>query len=143
MFGPLKPANSLLVSIAGEGDIAMTASIKTRVAKLEAKRRRDDEPLIVWRKPDGDIGKALEGVNFAPGDKVICPEWYGEGPMLRPRWRAGRLRFEVSKEEEESLERTLEKIVATNTRPAPIPHVADASRLSDADLWHICLAVQT
>jgi hypothetical protein len=49
----------------------MTASMKTRVAKLEAKRRRDDELLIVWRQPDGDIGKALEGVNFAPGDKVI------------------------------------------------------------------------
>jgi hypothetical protein len=52
----------------------MIARVLSRIIKLEARSARPDEMLVVWRKPDGDVAAALEGVTFAKGDKVICAE---------------------------------------------------------------------
>ncbi|WP_157043492.1 hypothetical protein [Nitrobacter hamburgensis] len=44
----------------------MTArSITTRIEKLEARRRNDDEMLMLWRKPGSDIGAAVLSANKA------------------------------------------------------------------------------
>ena len=68
-------------------------SLEVRVGKLESLRRRPDELLVVWRRPDGDIAEALRGASFARGDRVICIEWLGDDPLPEPRWHSKLLKF--------------------------------------------------
>jgi len=72
----------------------MTArSLEGRIAKLEASRRRPNELLVVWRRPGGDVKAAVSDAKFAPGDRVICLEWFGDGPLPAPRWHDKGLNF--------------------------------------------------
>jgi hypothetical protein len=65
----------------------MTArNLKTRIKKLEASRKRVDETLVVWRCPDEEVSSALSKASYAPRDRVMCLEWYGEGPIPEPKW---------------------------------------------------------
>ena len=68
----------------------MTArGLETRIVKLEASRRRPNEMLVVWRRPGGDVrAAASEASCFAPGDRVIVLEWFGDGPLPAPRWHS-------------------------------------------------------
>ena len=67
----------------------MTArSLETRIVKLEASRRRPNEMLVVWRRPGGDVRAAASEAKFAPGDRVIVLEWFGDGPLPAPRWHS-------------------------------------------------------
>ena len=61
-------------------------NIESRMTKLEARRARPDEMLVVWRKPDGDVTEALKNATFAKGDMVICAEWFDDSPPPAPRW---------------------------------------------------------
>jgi hypothetical protein len=68
-------------------ELSMTVrSLESRIVKLEAGRQRPNEVLLVWRRPDADIKAATSGTKFAPGDRVICAEWFGDGPLPAPRW---------------------------------------------------------
>ena len=55
-------------------------NVQSRISRLEARSARPDEMLVVWRKPDGDVTEALKNATFAKGDKVICAEWFDDGP---------------------------------------------------------------
>ena len=55
-------------------------NVESRISKLEARRARPDEMLVVWRQPDGDVAEALKDATFAKGDKVICAEWFDDSP---------------------------------------------------------------
>jgi hypothetical protein len=84
----------------------MTArSITNRIEKLEARRRTDDEMLMLWRKPGADIEDAVLSANkvgsFGSGDLVLCGEWYGEGDPP-PRW-VQRIKRDLTAPEMESL----------------------------------------
>ena len=61
--------------------------------------------LLVWRRPGGDVKAATSEAKFAPGDRVICLEWFGDGPLPPPRWHGKRSEFSVI--EDEYLERCL------------------------------------
>ena len=67
-------------------------NIESRMTKLEARRARPDEMLVVWRKPDGDVTEALKNATFAKGDMVICAEWFDSSPPPAPRWYGDELR---------------------------------------------------
>ena len=56
-------------------------NVESRITKLEARRARPDEMLVVWRKPEGDVKAATKGAKFAPGDRVICVEWFPKCPL--------------------------------------------------------------
>jgi hypothetical protein len=60
-------------------------NIEARIEKLETSRRRPDQILLVWRKPDSDVAAAVANAVYAAGDKMICAEWFGEMPPPAPK----------------------------------------------------------
>ena len=84
-------------------------TLETRIVKLEASRRRPNEMLVVWRRPGGDVRAAASEANFAPGDRVLALEWFGDGPLPAPRWHSKGL--ELSAIEHEYLYRAVRQRV--------------------------------
>ena len=129
----------------------MTArSLETRIVKLEASRRRPDELLVVWRRPGGDVKAAVSEAKFVRGDRVICMEWFGDGPLPAPRWHDNGLNF--SGVEDGYLERAInqrkerwEKDGQRELGFAELPHFpADRVReLSNNDLLYAIFGVAT
>jgi hypothetical protein len=74
-------------------------SLETRIAKLEVSRRRLNEMLVVWRRPGGDVSAAASEASFAPGDKVLCLQWFDDGPLPAPRWHSNGLKFSAIENE--------------------------------------------
>ena len=66
-------------------------NVASRITKLESRRARPDEMLVVWRRPGGDVAEAMENATFAKGDKVICAEWFDDSPPPA-RWHGDQLR---------------------------------------------------
>jgi hypothetical protein len=85
-------------------------SIKSRVSKLERSRKRTDEILVVWRRPGADVSKAVADVDYVSGDRVICLEWYGNGPPPGPKWHR-HLLCSLSEEESGSIDIVLKRIL--------------------------------
>ena len=50
-------------------------NLETRIVKLKVSRRRPDELLLFWSRPNGDVRAAASEAKFAPGDRVICLDW--------------------------------------------------------------------
>jgi len=126
----------------------MTArTIVARIVKLETARRRPDEILVVWRTPDSDVAAAIASTEYAAGDKVICAEWFGKGSHPAPKWYR-RMRFEMDPTEYEYINRSVERLEEAEQRDrafASVPSVPDHRlvELSDNDLLHMCLGVET
>ncbi len=132
----------------------MTArSLETRIAKLEASRRRPNEMLVVWRRPGGDVRAAVSEAKFAPGDRVICLEWFGDGsPLPAPRWHSRGL--DLSAIEREYLIRAVRQSVEDREDGHPRqrepgfaepPHfpVDRVHEVSFSDLVHMLFGVAT
>ncbi len=121
-------------------------NLQTRIVKLETKTSRPDEILVVWRKRDCDVAEALKGAVFAKGDRVICAEWFEDGPPPAPRWYGGRLRSAMDPSDYEHIERTIERVAASSatlqSKPgfAPFPSFKE---MTDAELIHAVLGVDT
>jgi hypothetical protein len=123
-------------------------NIETRIVKLEARRRRPDELLLVWRRPGATVTEALANVQFAAGDRVICAEWLGKAPIPTPRWFGKRLSSEIGAVEYGYILRALDRLVDAGTlAPEPsLPATAPSAFLggaSDNDLLHMALGVET
>ena len=130
----------------------MTArSFETRVLKLEASRQRPNEMLVVWRRPGGDVKAAASEANFAPGDRVICLEWFGDGPLPAPRWHSRG--FKLDSIEHEYLYRAIDQRIESREEDggqrepgfAELPHFpADRMcELSNNDLLYAIFGVAT
>lgn len=124
-------------------------NVAARIIKLEARRQRPNEILLIWRRPDADVKAAASGAKFAPGDRVICVEWFGDDPLPAPRWYRERLSSELSAVEYEYITRSLNRVVEGG-RPvdpglAEIPPVSAnrARELGDNDLLHMVFGVAT
>jgi hypothetical protein len=59
--------------------------------------------ILPGRKPAEDVSEAVAGVEFNPGERVICVEWYCDGPMPQPEWHRDVDRG-LSEEENNSLQ---------------------------------------
>ena len=124
-------------------------TVESRLIKLEARRQRPNEILLIWRWPDADVKAATHGARFAPGDRVICLEWFGDGPLPAPRWYRDRLTSEFGVTEKESLDRSLNSVGEDGRQRDPgfadIGHVP-ARRLCevpDNDLLHMIFGIET
>jgi hypothetical protein len=126
----------------------MGRNIENRIVKLEARRRRPDELLLVWRRPGAAITEALADARFAPGDRVICAEWLGKGPMPAPRWFGKRLSSEIGAMEYGYVLRSLDQLIEDNSHSS-VPSLPATGRsdslagVSDNGLLHMALGVET
>ena len=126
-------------------------NVEARLVKLESARQRPDEMLVVWRRPGISIEQALEAITFAKGDKVICPEWAGEGPMPQPRWYDGRLSRLMDASEYDALMGAVQETAARSGRSRPpsgllpFPVIAEQRlrEMTDSELIHSVLGVRT
>jgi hypothetical protein len=123
-------------------------NIETRIVKLEARRRRPDELLLVWRRPGVTVTEALAGARFAAGDRVICAEWLGKAPIPGPRWFGKRLSSEIGAVEYGYILRALDRLVDAKppSREPSLPATGPSTFLggaSDSDLLHMALGVET
>lgn len=127
----------------------MTRNVVARIVKLEARRQRPNEILLVWRRPDADVEAAANGAKFAPGDRVICVEWFGDDPLPAPRWYRERLSSELSVIENEYLTRSLTRLAEGHGQRdrgfAELSPVSAqrAHELADNDLLHMAFGVAT
>ena len=123
--------------------------LETRIVKLEARRRRPDELLLIWRRPGFAVSEAIADARFAAGDRGICAEWFGENPMPPPRWFGKRLSSELGRDEYEYILRSLNRLVkaepARELGFAPVPVIPNnhMAGLTDNDLLHMVLGVET
>ena len=126
----------------------MTArNLKTRIKKLEASRKHIDEMLVVWRLPGADVSEAVADVDHVSGDRVICLEWYGEGPPPAPKWHKD-LQRSLRKEENDSIDITLQRIIDAKPdreQPAGIGRIGldhdELDGCSDEDIFYILFGV--
>ena len=127
----------------------ITRNVEARIVKLEAHRQRPNEILLIWRKPGETVKAAIAEAQFAPGDRVICVHWFGEGDPPPPRWHGERLSESLPPDQYKYIVRSLERIAKGEPGRDPgfaaVPPVA-AHRMvemSDNDLLHAALGVAT
>jgi hypothetical protein len=99
--------------------------------------------LVIWRRPDGDVTEAVAGATFAPGDKVICVEWFGDDPMPAPKWHRN-LRPTFDEVEEDYVTRSIDRIVEAQCPKGfapPLRH-SDLGKLTDGELLHMLFGVE-
>jgi hypothetical protein len=130
----------------------MTArNVEARIVKLEVKRRRPDELLLIWRQPGAAVTQAVAGADFAAGDRVICVEWFGDEPSPAPRWFRNRLSAELGEREYGYISRSLDRLVQEpepvyrdqGFAPMPVLSAARFADLTDNDLLHIAFGIET
>jgi hypothetical protein len=125
----------------------ISRNIITRVEKLEARRRSDDDMLLLWRMPDDNTDLAVNAAKraglFDSGDLVLCAEWYGEGKQPAARW-CRRFPADLSDVELDYCHRTLSKMVGDNGA-MPCTRGPDYSliHVPTYRLWHMALGVET
>jgi hypothetical protein len=68
------------------------------------------------------------------GDRVICFEWFGDGPPPLPKWHCN-MRAGFSPEEESYIERGLQQIVSVSLPIAAADHPWLA-KMPDSELLH-------
>jgi hypothetical protein len=139
-----------MVGTIREGDAPMTVrNIFSRVEKLEARRQRPDELLLIWRLPGAPVSKAVADARFATGDRVICAEWFGDDPLPAPRWYRERLSSELGAVENEYLSRSLDRVVEgaclrdPGYAETPMVSAHRVRELTDNDLLHMVFGVAT
>ena len=125
-------------------------NVQSRIVKLEARRTRPDEMLVVWRKPGGDVAEALKDATFAKGDKVICAEWFDDSPPPAPRWYGDQLRRAMTPPEYKQINQTIDRVA---DRPqaeresgfAPFPSITEdwMKMMTDNELTHAILGIRT
>src|SRR6266480_4509836 len=124
------------------------SAMTSRLSRLEARQRRGDEVLLVWRKPGASVTSAVAGANFVPGDRVICAEWFGGGPLPAPAWHGKRLSMALGSPEYEYITKSLNRVVGKEPRRdpgfAPVPPIAShrLREMSDNDLLHATLGLR-
>ena len=131
----------------GRGRQKAAQSIRARIAQLEGLHKSRDEILVVWRLPGAQVSKALRNVDYGPGDRVVCFEWFGTSPPPQPQWRRD-LRDSPSKEESDSIDFMLQRILdakpdrrqAAGTGRTGSDH-DELERCSDEEIFYLLFGV--
>jgi hypothetical protein len=126
-------------------------NLESRLVKLETRTARLNELLVIWRKPGMDIHSAITGQMFAPGDKVICPEWIVDAEPPFPKWHRDRLSASMTAQEYECVMRSVQRVAEagegrrTDAGLAPFPRMSEEAMraMPDNDLIHAVLGVRT
>jgi hypothetical protein len=124
-----------------------TRSIEARIAQLEGLHKSRDEILVVWRLPGAQVSKALRNLDYGPGDRVVCFEWFGTSPPPQPQWRSD-LRHWQSKEESDSIDIMIKRILdakpdrrqAAGTGRTGSDH-DELERCSDEEIFYLLFGV--
>jgi hypothetical protein len=65
-------------------------NVEARIIKLEAKNRRSDEMLVLWRLPSESVKEVVGRARFNAGDRVLCVEWLNGQEPPQPTWYSDR-----------------------------------------------------
>lgn len=120
-------------------------NLETRIVKLEARRRHDDELFLLWRLPGQDQFSAFCEARAAglcqSREMVISVEWQGDGAPPPPRW----CRLFPSDLTEVELDYCFRELKRLETGEGEYSIGADhrLAQLSESELWHMALGVQT
>ena len=76
----------------------------------------------------------LADAKFAGGDRVICFEWFGDGPPPAPKWHRN-LRSEFSPEEQDYITRALQQIV-DEAPPVAAEDLPWLGKMTEGELLH-------
>ena len=131
----------------GRSKLRRSGNIESRIAQLEELQRPRDEILVVWRPSGAPVSKALRNVDYGPGDRVVCFEWFGTSAPPQPQWRRD-LRDSLSKEESDSIDFMLQRILdakpdrrqAAGTGRIGLDH-DELERCSDEEIFCILFGV--
>jgi hypothetical protein len=131
----------------GRSKLRRSGNIESRIAQLEELQRPRDEILVVWRPPGAPVSKALRNVDYGPGDRVVCFEWFGTSAPPQPQWRSD-LRHWLSKEESDSIDIMLKHIIdakpsheqAAGTGRTGSDH-DELERCSDEEIFYLLFGV--
>jgi hypothetical protein len=123
-------------------------NVQSRLSKLESLSARPDEMLVVWRQSGDDPCKAITLAQFASGDRVISPEWFGADKPPLPKWHRDRLSSSTTKIEYDYLSRTIERVVEAGGRSddGQIPRSSfskSVKEMTDNELIYAVLGVRT
>ena len=124
-------------------------NVESGIIKLEARSARPDEILVVWRQPGDDPCKAINSAQFASGDKVICPEWFGADKPPLPKWHRDRLSSSMTEEEYNYLSRTIERVAEAGGGRADDGQILRSNlskgvkEMTDNELIYAALGVRT
>lgn len=123
-------------------------NVEARIIKLEARRQRPNEMLLIWRKPDQPVKEAIVGADFGPGDRVICVEWFGDEPFPSPRWHGKRFEKGLPPEQSDYIHRSMNRIVNGESTGDPnfVRPAFQSNRIvemSDNDLLYCIFGVAT
>lgn len=131
----------------GRSKLRRSGNIESRIAQLEELQRPRDEILVVWRPPGAPVSKALRNVDYGPGDRVVCFEWFGSGAPPQPQWRSD-LRHWQSKEESDSIDIMIQRILDEKPeRPRAVGAGRTGSdhdeleRCSDEEIFYVLFGV--
>jgi hypothetical protein len=103
--------------------------------------------LVVWRPPGAQVSKALRNVDYGPGDRVVCFEWFGTSAPPQPQWRSD-LQHSLSKEESDSIDIMLKRIIdakpnreQTTGNVQRVPDRDEFDRCSDEEIFYLLFGV--
>ncbi len=131
------------------GDAAMISrNVEARIVKLETRRQRPNEILLVWRNPGQPVKEAIAGADFAPGDRVMCVEWFGEGPLPAPHWHGERFSHALSRGQYDHVLSAMARVTAGESIGDPdfVRPIMQAKRIeemSDNDLLYCVFGAAT
>lgn len=125
-------------------------SLETRLVKLESHRRNPNQIMVVWRMPGADIRPAVDAGGFGSGDKVICAEWFGDGPPPAPHPYCGPREMRIDKDLEPHLTKSIERVVhkedgdrlAKGFNSFPRFNHDQMQRMTDGELAYALLGVR-
>jgi hypothetical protein len=126
-------------------------NLESRLVKLETRTARPGELLVIWRKPETDIRAAIAEQHLTSDDKVICPEWIGDGEPPSAKWHRDRLSASMTDQEYDCVMQSIQRTAETgedgrlNAGLTSFPRMSEEAMraMPDNDLIHAVLGVRT
>ena len=124
-------------------------NVEARIVKLETRRQRPNEVLLIWRQPGQPVKEAVAKADFAPGERVMCIEWFGDDPIPAPRWHDEGLSKAIPHEHYEYVTRSLRRLAEGEPLRDPgfasLPVVPENRlvEVTDNQLLHCAFGVAT
>ncbi len=83
--------------------------------------------MLVWRNANEPEATAV-GAHGSRARKIICVEWFGDGPLPEPKWLTGSRHRELSEPEWRSIDEAIRRRVERHPDKSE-PNMRDRDRI--------------